>query len=353
VSNLYALIIAGGRGTRFWPCSRRQHPKQCISIGGQDAMLQQTIQRLLPLVPAERILVITGSEMADSVREVSTDLPSENILVEPWGRNTAPCIGWGAVEVGRREANPTLAVFPSDHKIGDPENFRSVVRGAAEAAKATNALATIGISPSRAETGFGYLEVGVEVGSWGGHAFRTVERFTEKPDPETAQRYLDGQRHLWNAGMFVFTTDAIRDAYRAFLPRSAAALERIQHSPNTLQEQWGELDATSIDYGIMERARHILTVPADFGWSDMGSWQAAAEEMPSIPGGRGTALHVIAKDAKGNVIHSPNKVVALLGVRDLVVVDTPDALLIMDASRAQQVGEIVRRLEDDALQEFT
>jgi len=353
VSELYALIIAGGRGTRFWPCSRREHPKQCISIGGQTAYLQQTIERLLPLVPAERILVVTGGDMVESVRKVSAALPADNILVEPWGRNTAPCIGWGAVEVGRRATNPTLAVFPADHQVGDPEAFRAVVQSAADAARATNALVTIGISPTRAETGFGYLEVGIEVGQWGGHRFHTVERFTEKPDPETAQGYLDGTRHLWNAGMFVFTTDAIRDAYRSYLPRSAQALERIQHNPDTLQEQWGELDATSIDYGIMERSRHILTVPAEFGWSDMGTWQAAAEEMERIPGGRGTAIHVVAKEAQGNIIHAPDKVVALIGVKNLVVVDTPDALLVMEVGRAQQVGEIVRRLDEDSLDKYT
>jgi mannose-1-phosphate guanylyltransferase len=291
--------------------------------------------------------------MVDSVRSVASRLPSENLIVEPWGRNTAPCIGWGAVEIGRRATNPVMAVFPSDHQISDAEEFRSVVRGAAHAAKATNALVTIGISPCRPETGFGYLEVGTEVGAWGGHTFRTVERFTEKPDPVTAENYVEGKRHLWNAGMFVFTTDAIRDAYRAYLPRSAEALERIQHDPSSLRENWGELDATSIDYGIMERSRHILTVQADFGWSDMGTWQAAAVEMPRIPGGRGKAVHVVAKDSNGNVVHAPNKVVALLGVNGLVVVDTEDALLVMDASCSQQVGEVVRRLDEESLEWYT
>jgi len=353
VNDLYALIIAGGRGTRFWPGSRRDRPKQCISIGGQQAYLQQTIDRLLPLIPAERILVITGGEMVDAVREVSAGLPSENLLIEPWGRNTAPCIGWGAVEIGRRATNPLMAVFPSDHQIQDGEEFRSVVSGAASAAKATNALVTIGITPTRAETGFGYLEVGTEVGDWGGHTFKTVERFTEKPDPDAAQRYLDGQRHLWNAGMFVFTSDAIRDAYRSYLPKSAEALEKIQHQPDTLKDNWGNLDATSIDYGIMERSRHILTVPASFGWSDMGTWDAAAAQMPRVPGGRGMAAHVVVQDAQNCVVHAPDKLVALIGVQDLVIVDTDDALLVMDAGRSQQVGDLVRQLETDGLDEYT
>jgi mannose-1-phosphate guanylyltransferase len=353
LSDLYSLILAGGRGTRFWPCSRRDRPKQCISIAGQQAYLQQTIDRLLPLIPADRILVVTGREMEGSVREVVSGLPHENLLVEPWGRNTAPCIGWGAVEIGRRTPNALMAVFPSDHQIRDDAQFRSVVAGAADAARATNALITMGISPTRPETGFGYLEVGVFVGEWGGHRFQTVERFTEKPDPDTASRYVEHGTHLWNAGMFLFRVDAIRDAFRSYLPSSAEALERIQHDPARLEEEWGNMEATSIDYGVMERSRHLLTVPCAFGWSDMGSWHAAADEMPKVPGGRGLAAHVIARDASGCVVHAPDKVVALLGVENLVIVDTKDALLIMHADRAQQVGEVVRHLEESDLSRFT
>jgi mannose-1-phosphate guanylyltransferase len=353
VTDLYALILAGGRGTRFWPCSRRQTPKQCISIAGRQSYLQQTIDRLRPIIPEERILIVTGREMEGAVREVVSGIPNENLLVEPYGRNTAPCIGWGAVEIGRRAPNALMAVFPSDHQIQDAPAFRGVVTAAAAAARATNALITMGISPTRAETGFGYLEVGVFVGEWHGNRFQTVERFTEKPAPDTAERYLKLGNHLWNAGMFLFRADAIRDAFRSYLPGSAEALARIQQNPKRLEEEWGNLEATSIDYGVMERSRHLLTVPCDFGWSDMGSWQAAADEMPIVPGGRGLALEVVARDASNCVVHAPKKLVALLGVEDLVIVDTPDALLIMHADRAQQVGEVVRHLDASDLSRFT
>jgi len=284
---------------------------------------------------------------------VTTQLPKENLLVELWGRNTAPCIGLGAVEIGRRTPNALMAVFPSDHQVKRADDFRSVVAGAADAARATNALITLGIRPTRPETGFGYLEVGLFVGEWGGHRFLTVERFTEKPDPDVAQRYVAKGNHLWNAGMFLFRADAIRDAFRSYLPGSAEALERIQQDPNVLEEQWGNLDATSIDYGVMERSRHLLTVPCEIGWSDMGSWHAAADEMPKVSGGRGIAAHVVSRDASGCVVHSPDKLVALLGVKDLVIVDTEDALLIMEADRAQQVGDIVRHLDEADLSQFT
>ncbi|MGB0639836.1 MAG: mannose-1-phosphate guanylyltransferase [Myxococcota bacterium] len=353
MDTLYALVIAGGRGTRFWPMSRRDMPKQCLSIAGEEAYLLQTVNRLRPIIPEERILVVTGREMEKSVRTVLSTLPKENILVEPWGRNTAPCIGWGAVEIGRRCSGATMAVFPSDHRIGDPETLRNVVLAAAEASKSTNAFVTLGIQPTRPETGFGYLQIGPEVGSWGGQQFHAVERFSEKPDFDTASKYVAGGRHLWNAGMFVFSVDGIRDAFRSFLPRSAEALEIIQHDPTSFEEQWGSLDAISIDYGIMERSRHILTVPCEIDWSDMGTWNAAGEEMPPINGGRGVVRHIVSKDASNCVVHAPGKVVGLLGVENIVVVDTEDALLVMDVSHAQRVGEVVRSLEDADLGDHT
>jgi mannose-1-phosphate guanylyltransferase len=353
VSSLYALVLAGGRGTRFWPRSRRERPKQCVAIHGDRSYLQQTVERLLPIIPKERILIATGRDMQEAVRAEVSDLPDENILVEPWGRNTAPSIGWGAVEIGRREPDAIMGVFPSDHLIATADVLRTAVLAAADATRATNALVTLGIEPSRPETGYGYLERGPEVGAWGGLVFHAVERFTEKPDPDAAARYLEGGKHLWNAGMFVFRVDAIRDAFRAYLPRSATALERIQHAPDLLEEQWGELDATSIDYGIMERSRHILTIPCDPGWSDIGTWTAAGETMPRIEGGRGMAAHVIAQDSKNCVVHAPNKLVALLGLEGVVVVDTKDALLVMDAAQAQHVGDLVRRLEHAELTDFT
>jgi mannose-1-phosphate guanylyltransferase len=354
VKQLHVLIMAGGRGTRFWPRSRRAEPKQCVAVSGPRSMLRQTVDRLLPLIPAERILVVTGTEMEAAVRRELTDLPPSSILVEPRGRNTAPCIGWGAVEIGNRAGgDAVMAVVPADHDVQYPERLREVLLAAAEAASTTNALITLGVTPTRPETGFGYLEIGAVSGVWQKHSFHSVERFTEKPDAETAARYATSGRHLWNAGMFVFTVDSIRDAFRRHLPRSAEALAELQREPNRLPELWGQLDATSIDYGIMERSRHILTAPTDIGWSDVGSWDAAADLMPIVEGGRGLCRASVAIDAQNNVVHAPGKLVAMLGVQDLAVVDTPDVLLVMPRSRSQEVKLLLDRVEARGWLDYT
>lgn len=355
VDSLWVLVLAGGRGTRFWPVSRRVRPKQCVSVlGSGRTMIQATLDRLQPLVPHERILVLTGPSMADEIRAQLPEVPDENILVEPSPRNTAPCIGWGAVEVGRRAGgNAVLAVLPADHHIGRPAALRQVLADAAEAARTTNALITLGITPTRPDPGFGYLEIGSTMGTWGETSFRMVDRFTEKPDRATATRWIEGGRHLWNAGMFVFTVDAVRDAFRESLPRSAVALQRLQFDPRLLDEVWEELDATSIDYGLMEKSRHILSAPCALDWSDLGSWAAAGGLLPEVEGGRGLARAVVSVDAHGCVVRAPDKAVALVGVRDLVVVDTEDALLVMHRDRAQDLRTVLARLEADGATELT
>ena len=346
MDSLYALIIAGGRGTRFWPLSREATPKQCVEIGGARAYLSQTIDRLLPIIPAERILVVTGTAMEGAVRDLTPEIPYENILVEPWARNTAPCIGWGAVEIGKRSAGAVMAVFPCDHHIEDDEEFRSVVLSAAMATTATNAIITIGITPTRPDTGFGYVEVGPVTGDWGGHTFNSVKQFVEKPSPEVAQRFVASGTHAWNAGMFVSTVDGLRDLYRTHLPKSATALELIAHDPEVLEREWGNLDATSIDYGIMERSRRTMTVRCDIGWSDMGSWTAVGAKMPKIEAGRGIIKHGVSADSANCIVHAPEKVVVTIGVQDIIVIDTQDALLIMNTDRAQEVGVMVRELDN-------
>jgi mannose-1-phosphate guanylyltransferase len=340
---IWALVMAGGRGARFWPLSRRHLPKQCLSLDGGPTLIQQAVGRLSPLVPPERVLVVTGPDMADAVRRQLPGVPADNILVEPQARNTAPCIGWGAVEVERRAGpDAVLAVLPSDHVIADPGGLRSALGVAAAAAVEARTVATLGITPDRPETGYGYLEVGEGTGG-----ARRVLRFTEKPDGATAAAWLAGGRHLWNAGMFVFPVGVMRAAFSAHLPRSAAALERIARDPGAVATAWAELEATSIDYGIMERMQTLLTVPCDIGWSDVGTWHSAAPLLPSAPGGRGLARHVVARDADGCVVHAPDKVVALLGVEDLVVVDSGDALLVMSRHRGQDVRHLISALESE------
>ncbi len=350
----YALIMAGGRGARFWPRSRRHHPKQCVAVTGEKSLIRQTVDRLLVDVPLDHILVITGPDMQAAIRAALPDLPAENILIEPRGRNTAPCVGWGAVEVARRGGrDAVMMVLPADHVIADPQALQVALRAACAAAVETGALVTLGISPSRPETGYGYLELGEAAGEWAGQPVRRVQRFREKPDAATAAAYLAGGNHLWNAGMFVFTCEAILSAFAAHLPRSAAALATIAADAGALETCWGELEATSIDFGIMERCDTLLTVPCAPGWSDVGSWEAVGALLPELEGGRGLAAAAVAIDATGCTTYAPGKVVALLGVHDLVVVDAPDAILVMDVARAQDVRDVVKTLEARGLERFT
>ncbi len=350
---MYALIMAGGRGARFWPRSRRAFPKQCVAIGGPDSLIRQTVDRLAPLVPPERILVITGPDMVAAITAQLPDLPAQNILVEPQGRNTAPCVGWGAVEIRRRGGeDAVMMVLPADHVIAAPEVLRASLTAAAAAAR-TGALVTLGITPTHPETGYGYLELGGEAGQWAGQTLRVVERFAEKPDAATAAAYVADGRHLWNAGMFVFTVGAILAAFDAHLPRSAAALRSLAADPGCLEAVWRELEATSIDFGIMERADNILTAPCDPGWSDVGSWSAAGALLPEDAGGRGLSRHTVSIDATDNITYAPGKVVALIGVSGLAVVDAEDALLVMDTRRAQDVRDVVAMLEDAGLDRYT
>jgi mannose-1-phosphate guanylyltransferase len=291
--------------------------------------------------------------MEAAVRGLLPEVPDANVLVEPWGRNTSPCIALGAVEVSKRCRAAVMGVFPADHRVRDIQAFQAAVKAAGHAAKNTNAFVTIGIKPTRPETGFGYLEIGPEAGEWEGLTLNNVVRFREKPGPEQAEEFLKSGRYLWNSGMFVFTVDALKDAYRQFLPRTSEAIERLAQNPSRLHEEWGNMDATSIDYGIMERCRFIYTVPAELGWSDLGTWPAVSEEFPRVPGGRGVVMRAISKDSVGNSIYAPQKTVVLLGVQDLVVVDTDDALLVMHQDRSSDVSEIVRELDHQGLDELT
>ncbi len=347
--DLYAVILAGGRGTRFWPLSRRARPKQCLSLTGERTMLQETIHRLQPIIPHERVMVVTGPDMAPLVRAQLPELAPENIIVEPSPRNTAPCIALGAVEVARRGGGQAvMAILPADHHIGDPADLRDILVTAREVARSTNALITLGIQPRYPESGYGYLQVGVPMGTWNGRAFHMVERFTEKPSVEVARRWVTEGTHLWNAGMFVFTVDAIRDAIREHLPSTAMAMLDLARDRSLLEAVWPRMEATSIDYGIMERSRHILTVPCDPQWSDLGAWTALDEILPGVEGGHGRAEAVLAIDATDNTVFAPRKAVALVGVSDLVVVDTDDALLVMSKDHAQELRNLLPRLDAEA-----
>lgn len=346
--NVHTVIMAGGSGTRFWPASRRDFPKQFLPLGGgARSLLEETIERLAPLVPIERVWVVTGAHLADRVKELLPALHADHVLAEPVGRNTAPCIGWAASRIAREDPSALLAVLPSDHVVADPGALRDAMRVALEAAS-TGALVTMGIRPTRPETGFGYLEMGEAIAEG---VFRAA-RFVEKPPAERAKAFLASGNYLWNAGMFFFRADAILEQIRAHLPELAAGLAAFDEAAKrgdearVVEERFPTLPDISIDHGVMEKAPEVLVVPVSCGWSDVGSWQAAWELASRDDDANAMRGDAVAIDTRGCYVHAPSdKIVALVGVSDLVVVDTDDALLILPRDRAQDVRAIVDALK--------
>jgi mannose-1-phosphate guanylyltransferase len=329
------VVLAGGRGTRFWPLSRRARPKQCLSLDGGPTLLARAIAR--SGLPPARVLVVTSAEVADAVR---AEAGAAHVLVEPSGRGTAPAIAWAAREV-RARGGDRMVVLPADHVVSDETAFRRAL-GAAWTAADAGALVTLGIRPTRAETGFGWIE---PEGAAGGSL--PVRRFLEKPPQEVAERLLAGGTALWNAGIFVWTLDALEAALAAWLPRTVAALDAVD-AGSPLAEAWCDLDAISIDHGVLERAApggRVAVVPVACGWSDVGAWSALAEVLPVGEGGVVRAEAVVALRAADNVVHAPGRLVALADVEGLVVVDTPDVLLVTTRASAQSVRALVEEVE--------
>jgi mannose-1-phosphate guanylyltransferase len=344
---LWAVIMAGGSGTRFWPASRVARPKQLLPLAEPNrSLLASTVARLHPLVPAERIVVVTAAKLADATRDELPDVPSENVLAEPAPRNTAPCIGWASRVIGARDPDSTIAVLPSDHHVADAAGFRAAIEKAA-AASQHRAIVTIGIKPTRPDTGYGYIEVGAKID---GDASEVV-RFVEKPDLARAKEFVASGRFLWNGGMFFFRAQHMDRAIQAHMPGLAADLDRMcTGRASDVENIFPELESKSIDYGVIEPTSKengkLAVVAGDFGWSDVGSWESAWELAHKDESGNALPEGAVAVDARGNLARtSSKKVVALVGVNDLVVVETEDALLVMPRSRAQDVRAVVDALK--------
>jgi mannose-1-phosphate guanylyltransferase len=346
----HALILAGGRGTRFWPRSRTHKAKQVLEFLGQGTLIQQTVARIGKLVPAERTWILTNEHLREEIARQLPDVPKRQIIAEPAQRNTAPPIGMAARILERIDPDAVMGVFPSDHFIARPAPFLKIVRAAYKAAW-RGRIALIGIRPRWAETGYGYLEF--PRGAMKPGALDPVEiiRFREKPDEETARAYVEAGHFAWNAGMFFWRASVVMEELRRHLPRTAALLETLPPVTSRkfsarLAEIFPQCDNISVDYAVLEKASGVVGFAAgDIGWNDVGSWSAVYELLAKDAArnaGRGERL---ALDAAGNFVDAPDKLVALLGVENLIVVDTPDALLIARRDQAQRVGEIVKALE--------
>ena len=350
----FALILAGGGGTRLWPASRRSRPKQLLSLGASESLLAATFRRLSAIVSPERTLIVTAADQVQAIREALPGLPADNLVVEPAPRNTAPAVGLAAAHVARRAGQDALlAVVPSDAFISNEPQYAAVLRIAL--AQAGQAIVTIGIRPLRPETGYGYLQTGAKVA--GSAEVRQVARFVEKPDLETARAYLASGEYLWNSGMFFFSAGRLLAEARQHLPELSALLDEIATSPDPIalaQECYPRVPAISIDYGIMEKAHGIRVVPGDFGWSDVGSWAALSEIRPSDVDGNVISGDAIVKASKGSVVMAEPgaPLVGVVGVEGIVVVATRDAVLVVPKHRAQEVRSVVDELSAQGRKEF-
>ncbi len=366
--NRFAVIMAGGSGTRFWPLSRRRRPKQLLPLAGDGAtpLIAATFARVAGLVAAERTIVVTSEALGDATRNTLPGLRAEQFLLEPVGRNTAPCVAWATSWIARRDPRGIAIVLPADAYIADARAFVGALETATQAAHETGAVVTIGIRPTRPETGYGYLHVGDPTEIDG---VKRVRAFVEKPDAATAEQYVRGGQHLWNAGIFVFRVDTMLAAIAEHLPSVSTAMRELddaardQRETARVRELYSSLPNVSIDYAIMEKLAEVCVVPSDCGWSDVGSWQAAWELADKDAAGNASRtsdsstaprrVHEFIDATNNLVVAPPGKNVALIGVSDLVVVDTGDVVLVVPRARSQEVRRAIDALaargEDDIL----
>jgi mannose-1-phosphate guanylyltransferase len=355
----HAVILAGGRGTRFWPRSRTRTPKQLLNIIGADSMLQQTVERLEPFIAAERIWTVTNAEQSSSVRKHLPASAREHILAEPVGRNTAAAIALAAVHIRHSESGDALmAVLPADLYIAQSKKYAKIAQLALKVAREPSRIVVLGIPPSRPDTGFGYIQCPANAVSTAPFPVFSVQAFKEKPDLPLAKKYVASGNYRWNAGMFFWRVSTFVDSLKEYLPKTYEALEALATTIGTrkyeskLRSTYPRLENIAVDYAILEAVTRekglsrVFMIPADIGWSDIGSWNAVHEQSSramhhNVVAGAGHML-----EAEGNFIWSPTKFVAAIGVRDLVVVETPDALLICPRHRSQDVGKIVKWLEE-------
>ena len=347
---IYALILAGGSGERFWPLSRRTRPKQLLQLVGDETLLEQTVARLEGLVPKERILILTNVEQEPAVRELLKSFPAENIVAEPAKRDTAAAVALGAGWVAARDHLATMIVLPADHVIKDSVAFRRTLNTAAVAAEETGALVTIGIKPTWACTGFGYVEEGekIEVSGAPGATIHRVLRFREKPNTDLAESFVRAGTFRWNAGMFVWSVASVLSEFNRHAPELAAFISQLQTPGNfaaTLRDHFAALPKISFDYAIMENADRVLVVEAEFDWDDVGGWRAVANYLVQDADGNAANCEMTALDSTTNIVHAEDGTyIALLGVHDMIVVRTSDAVLVCHRHHAEKIKNLVGKL---------
>ncbi len=359
--NVYAVIMAGGVGARFWPRSREKSPKQLLEIFGKDTMIVNTVKRLNSVIEPNRILVVTNKIQKSLITKQVPSIPADNIIVEPFGRNTAPCIGLAALYLKRIDPEAVMVALPADHVIQNEEEFHRVLRLAIWVAYESGKLVTVGIQPTRPETGYGYIQFNdVKNGAnpYFDRGVYTVKTFAEKPNPETAKRFIESGEFLWNSGMFIWRVDTILNEIQKSLPDMYDELMKVDSYIGTEKfDQYLELSykiirGISIDYGVMEKAHEVLVLKGDFGWSDVGSWDEVYRLSGKDEKGNSVTGKVMLHNTKNTLIHTQNKFTAAIDVEDLIIINTDDALLICKAGKSQDVKEVVDYLKRKHLDEY-
>ena len=343
----YILVMAGGVGSRFWPRSRKNLPKQLLNIFGHQTMIQQTVDRIRDLVPPENILIITNKVQKALVEEQLPFIPTENVIAEPVGRNTAPCVGLAAQIISKRSNDAVFVTLPADHLIKDRNKFLDTLNTSIEFANTSKGLITFGITPTRPDTGYGYINFEKAAID---HNIYKVIRFIEKPDVETAKSYLRSGNYFWNSGMFVWRTDVILKEIATFLPDLSKGLNELDPSIGTndfdisLEVFFNSIKGISVDYGIMEKSDKVFMFEGNFDWSDVGSWETVYEMSDKDDNGNAIFGEIHTKKTKSSYIYSPNKFTSVIGLENIVVIDTPDALLVCNRENVQEVRDAVEYL---------
>lgn len=338
--------MAGGRGTRFWPLSTEEKPKQFLNLIGNETMIQMTINRIKPIVPMERIFVCTVEDYVDLIKEQLPELPERNIIIEPVGRNTAPCIALSAFVIKKYYNNATMVVLPSDHLIRDEEEFRRIISNANEfVEKHDNSIVTLGMKPSRAETGYGYIKCGNDIQNINENQIVKVEAFVEKPHKEKAEEYLKNPSYLWNGGMFLWSANNILAQIRKYSPNTYEALHEIEEAKEEelrelINRKYSETEAISIDYAVLEKSKDIFVIPSEFGWDDIGSWEALDRYMEKDEFGNLNIGEVKAVKSKNNIIVSSNNEVIIDGISNIYVVENDGKIIIGRKNKIEKIKSL-------------